>query len=246
MPTPIDQCSSCGRQVFAEDKVAGACDCSERSLRLLLAQERRKNAANLPTATGSVHDHQSLSEVPPELWMSPSGLRELEAAQTARPLLGRTASSGPEGVRTASQSVPDLEALWLAETGIPYDPDQITPAVADDFEFDTAEDIDIETAGARARFQAGRFRVDQPPEHVPFNRSFAAGLMGGPMRETARVRGGRFAVLSDATPVGHPEPSHLRQREASQTPRAQVKPPVDRSALPTAYHRLRDGWLDDQ
>ena len=103
MPNPIDRCGACQQPLFVEENIVGACNCHDRDLRILLAQQRHRNttgnedfASSFMTASAAP---PNLGEVDPGLLMSAAGRSEFEAARqlAGPPLTFRSAAERLRG-----------------------------------------------------------------------------------------------------------------------------------------------------
>ena len=148
---------------------------------------------------------KELPALPPEMLLSASACRELEAAQQSydmpaqrapRPMRERQASSAAQyrSQVAGAEAEPgyfDLEALDATppqDTGM----DITFDSGEGDIEFDTVPERHASGGGVGG----GRFNVLRPPVHEPFRSVVASGPQGGQMREVGRV--GRFPLLTDA------------------------------------------------
>ena len=214
-----------------------------------------------------------LPELPPEMLLSASACRELEAARQDHYM---PAQRAPRVTRdrqefsrpTATQEVGyfDIEAL-----------DQAPPDDGNDITFDQGEDIEFDTPPERhasgGGVGGGRFNVLRPPVREPFRPVIASGPQGGRMQEVGRV--GRFAILAeqDRTPpverestlipreaiiAGRARPYDFREEMQTsartsaqynqlQTAKQQAERAAIHKSLPTAYDRLLgdDPYDDD-
>jgi hypothetical protein len=235
--------------------------------------------ARPPVARGVRTASQELPDLDPTMFLSPAGRQEMQAAQSmpfpsGRPIRGQTAvathfddaglfEEGSDfGNRTASAApAVDLESMWMASTGIPYEPGE-TSSGLDGFEFTTYDpqdiDLDLERPAVGPRNGGARFRVDQPPPaRPPVPRPVS--MERGPMREVTRVREGRFSVLrEDPIPVpreefnemvrdalpARPRPS-AAELNAKQSAIQQARTLQENAKRPTAYQHLLANSLGD-
>ncbi len=233
-----------------------------------------------PVARGVRTASQALPDLDPTMLLSPAGRQEMQAAQSmpfpaARPIRGQTAvavqfddaglfeESQNFGSRTASAPAVDLESMWMANTGIPYEPgSSVMDDGLTDFEFTTYEpqdlDLDLERPVGGSRGGV-RFRVDQPPPPRPIATRPVASERG-PMREVTRVREGRFSVLRedsspsrdeftnmvrDAIPASRPTRPSAAELNAKQSAIQQARTLQENAKRPTAYQHLLANSLGD-
>jgi hypothetical protein len=106
MPNAIDRCASCQQPLYVEEHVAGGCDCSDRDLRILLAQQRQRNNSGNPDFASAfmASGPPDLSSIDPGILMSAAGRSEFEGAKQL---------AGPRG-RTQVMAVLDDEAPFTA------------------------------------------------------------------------------------------------------------------------------------
>jgi hypothetical protein len=141
-----------------------------------------------------------LPELPPEMLLSASACRELEAArqdhympaQRAPRVARERAESASQYRARGAEADPgyfDIEALDAPPTD---DGNDITFDTGDsDIEFDPVPERHASGGGVGG----GRFNVLRPPVHEPFRPQFASGPQGGRMVEVGRT--GRFAILAE-------------------------------------------------
>lgn len=163
----------------------------------------------------------------------------LESLWGSPPVTGRQVTMADIG--TLDEGIPefDIEQLFMT-------PDAVAQATSSgyDIQFDAGfleEDLPAPT-------RQGRFRIDQPPPPVAFNRSQQSpdGVV------VSRRSGGHFEPVRMASTRnvapgevmrGRPPPSPSPAPAPRPAP-SQPEPVVDRASLPTKYDVLRKGGLD--
>lgn len=244
----IDMCGSCRHPIFDRDGVAGACGCDDGIYNTLLARQRYENGMKpmvRQASTSPVPRIQANAADLDFMFLSPAGRRELEAAQQERNIPRPAAGQGRPHAMTedATDGIFDL-ALEDAPQ-------------ADDFEFGSGEDIELQDGPHPS--MAPRFRVDRPPPpRTPFMANRVPGPQGGPMREAGRV--GRFALMVeqdlqeqrpamqadlDRMALNRGVVPQVRQDAEKLNAAQQAKRAALHDKLPTAYERVAGDFLAD-